>query len=98
MRKASAGAGSRAGSVQLEWMPMERRCAALPTPIADYIPHHEPFQYFAQTANPAHLPPASVDEIGHAGPANHQYDLADVWAAADAAKMPAVSPLQAAAY
>jgi phospholipase C len=64
----------------------------------DYIPHHEPFQYFTQTANPSHLAPASVDEIGHAGPANHQYDLTDFWAAADADKMPAVSYLKAAAY
>ena len=28
--------------------------------VADYIPHHEPFQYFASTANPQHLPPTSV--------------------------------------
>ena len=26
---------------------------------ADYIPHHEPFQYYPQTANPHHLPPSS---------------------------------------
>ena len=26
----------------------------------DYIPHHEPFQYYASTANPHHLPPASA--------------------------------------
>src|SRR5215831_848078 len=26
----------------------------------DYIPHHEPFQYYASTANPHHLPPASL--------------------------------------
>ena len=29
---------------------------------ADYIPHHEPFQYYASTANPHHLPPSSVDD------------------------------------
>jgi phospholipase C len=45
-----------------------------------------------------HTPPASVDEIGHAGPADHQYDLSDFWAAADAGKLPAVSYLKAAAY
>ena len=66
--------------------------------VTDYIPHHQPFQYFAQTANPSHLAPASVDEIGHAGPANHQYDLTDFWAAADADKMPAISYLKAAGY
>ena len=30
----------------------------------DYIPHHEPFQYYASTANPHHLPPASLAAIG----------------------------------
>ena len=30
----------------------------------DYIPHHEPFQYYASTANPHHLAPASVSAIG----------------------------------
>src|SRR5262249_8272106 len=33
--------------------------------INDYIPHHEPFQYYASTANPHHLPPTSVAMIGH---------------------------------
>ena len=64
----------------------------------DYIPHHEPFQYYASTANPNHTPPASVAEIGHAGPANHQYDLTDFWSAVDAHNMPAVSYLKAPAY
>jgi phospholipase C len=66
--------------------------------VVDYIPHHEPFQYYPQTANPKHTPPASIKEIGHDGPANHQYDLSDFWAAADAGKLPAVSYLKAAAY
>src|SRR5215510_8743487 len=56
--------------------------------------HHEPFHYFAQTANPAHLPPA-CDEIGHAGRANQQYDLTIFWAAADVHRLPAVSYLKA---
>ena len=47
----------------------------------DYIPHHEPFQYYASTANLQHTPPASPAEIGHDGPANHQYDLTDFWTA-----------------
>jgi len=64
----------------------------------DYVPHHEPFQYYASTANPVHTPPASAAEIGHAGPANHQYDLTDFWAAADAGTMPAVSFLKAPNY
>jgi phospholipase C len=64
----------------------------------DYIPHHEPFQFYASTANPSHTPPASVDEVGHNGPANHQYDLTDFWAAVDAHNMPAVNFLKAPAY
>jgi phospholipase C len=64
----------------------------------DYIPHHEPFQYFASTANPAHTPPSSVDAVGHAGPANHQYDLNWFWSAVDAHNVPAVSYLKAPGY
>ena len=56
----------------------------------DYIPHHEPFQYFASTANPKHLPPTSVAMIGYADQANHQYDLTDLWTALDAHNLPAV--------
>jgi phospholipase C len=64
----------------------------------DYIPHHEPFQYYAQTANPRHLPPSSVWRIGQTDQANHQYDLQDFWAALDAGRLPSVSYLKAAAY
>ena len=66
--------------------------------ITDYIPHHEPFQYYQQTANPHHLPPSSVALIGQTDQANHQYDLTDFWAAADSGHLPAVSFLKAAAY
>ncbi len=54
----------------------------------DYIPHHEPFQYYASTANPMHLPPTSVAMVGHQDQANHQYDTADFWAAADSGHLP----------
>jgi phospholipase C len=64
----------------------------------DYVPHHEPFQYFASTANPHHLPPSSTAAIGHDDQARHQYDVADFWAAADAGNLPAVSFLKAPAY
>jgi phospholipase C len=64
----------------------------------DYIPHHEPFQYYASTANPHHQPPTSVDTIGHTDRANHQYDLSDFWAAADAGHLPAVSYLKPPGY
>ena len=45
--------------------------------VADYSPHHDPFQYYASTANPAHLPPTSEAAIGRTDQANHQYDLSD---------------------
>jgi phospholipase C len=62
----------------------------------DYIPHHEPFQYYDSTANPQHLPPSSTAAIGHQGDqANHQYDLSTFWQAVDAHNMPAVSFLKA---
>lgn len=67
-------------------------------PIADYIPHHEPFQYYQSTANPLHLPPSSDAMIGKQDQANHQYDLSAFWRAADAGRMPAVAFLKAAAY
>ncbi len=64
----------------------------------DYIPHHSFFNYFASTANLAHTRPASLAEIGNAGPANHQYDLQDFYTAAAAGRLPAVSFLKAQAY
>ena len=67
-------------------------------PTQDYLPHHEPFQYYASTANPHHLPPSSVAMIGRTDAANHQYDLADFWAAAESGHLPDVSYLKAAAY
>ncbi|ATY83772.1 phospholipase [Kyrpidia spormannii] len=66
--------------------------------VTDYNPHHEPFQYYRSTANPDHLPPTSVQMIGHTDRANHQYDLTDFWAAAEAGNLPAVSFLKAANY
>jgi phospholipase C len=66
--------------------------------VTDYIPHHEPFQYYAATANPMHLPPTSVAMIGRQDQANHQYDIADFWAAADSGNLPQVSFLKAPAY
>jgi phospholipase C len=66
--------------------------------VTDYIPHHEPFQYYTSTANPHHLPPSSAAMIGKSDQANHQYDLSDFWTAADAGNLPGVSFLKAAAY
>ena len=65
----------------------------------DYEPHYEAFQYYASTANPRHLRPASVAMIGKAGDrANHQYDVNDFYAAIRAGNFPAVSFLKAPKY
>ena len=62
----------------------------------DYIPHHQPFQYYASTANPTHARPTGV--IGTTDAANHQYDINDFSAALAAGNLPAVSFLKAAGW
>ena len=65
---------------------------------ADYIPHHQPFQYYKSTWNPKHLRPNSTQMIGQTDQANHQYDTDDFYAAVNAGVMPAVSFLKAPGY
>ena len=73
---------------------------------ADYIPHHNWFQYYASTSNPQHLRPSSMKAIGHTyegngktiDPANHQYDINDFFATVRAGNFPSVSFLKAPAY
>ncbi|WP_196592641.1 phospholipase C [Pectinatus sottacetonis] len=66
--------------------------------IIDYIPHHEPFQYYGATSNIKHVRPVSVAMIGHTDRANHQYDITDFWAAAESGHLPNYSFLKAPAY
>jgi phospholipase C len=66
--------------------------------FGDYSAHHEPFQYFASTANLHHLPPSSTAMIGHTDQANHQYDLADFDTALQNGALPQVSFLKAATF
>jgi len=68
------------------------------TTKADYIPHHQPFQYYASTANPTHTRPSSTSAIGYSDAANHQYDLQDFFTAVRAGNFPAVSYLKASGY
>ena len=68
-------------------------------PKVDYIPHHQPFQYYTSTANLQHTRPTSVLMIGHNGDAaNHQYDMHDFFDAVKAGNFPAVSYLKAPGY
>jgi phospholipase C len=66
--------------------------------VQDYVPHHNPFEYYKSTANPEHLPPTSEAAIGRTDQANHEYDLSDFYATLKHGNMPAVSFLKAAAY
>ena len=68
------------------------------TKKADYIPHHQPFQYYASTTNPKHLRPSSAWAIGQSDQANHQYDSDDFFTAVQAGNFPAVSFLKAPGY
>jgi phospholipase C len=67
--------------------------------VGDYIPHHEPFQYFSTTHNLHHVQPKDPALIGtSADGANHQYDLSAFWTALGEDRLPAVTYLKAAAY
>jgi phospholipase C len=100
MLKTSLGDGSRlVSNLQLELMEVNGFVLLQTTLVLadshDYYPDDEPFQYYQSTANHHHLPPTSVAMIGHTDQANHQYDLSDFWAAAQAGNMPAVSFIKA---
>src|SRR3984957_12860246 len=65
---------------------------------AEHSPHHNPFQYYASTANPDHLAPTSLADIGYTDQANHEYDLSYFSDALDGkggATLPSVSYLKA---
>jgi phospholipase C len=65
----------------------------------DYVPHHEPFQFYPRTANPSHTRPSGKATIGFASDAaNHQYDIHDFFDALAAGNLPAVSYLKAPSY
>jgi phospholipase C len=65
----------------------------------DYIPHHEPFQFFASTENKHHVGPSDPSLIGTSSDGtNHQYDLSAFWTALGEDRLPAVTYLKAGAY
>jgi phospholipase C len=74
--------------------------------VADYVEHHEPFQYYASTSNPDHVAPSSVSQVGLSDPAgtpadaavNHQYDISWFYQALNQGYLPAVSFLKPPAY
>ncbi len=67
--------------------------------VGDYIPHHEPFQYYKSTQNPHHVAPSDPALIGTSSDGtNHQYDLSAFWTALGEGRLPSVTYLKAAAY
>jgi phospholipase C len=74
--------------------------------VQDYVEHHEPFEYYASTANPMHNAPAAVSDVGVSDPANtpidsavnHQYDMSWFSQALNAGNLPQVSFLKPPAY
>jgi phospholipase C len=64
----------------------------------DYIPHHNPFAYYASTSNPHHFAPSSIQAVGKTDQANHNYDLSVFAQAVKAKRLPSVSFLKASAY
>jgi phospholipase C len=73
----------------------------------DYVEHHQPFQYYASTANLTHARPSSIRSIGSsfeagrgkvADPANHQYDTDDFFTALDNGNLPSVTFLKAPSF
>ena len=69
----------------------QRSSTGLAGTTGDYIPHHSFFGYWASTANPMHTRPKNLQEVGNAGPANHNYDILDFEHAVQAGIFPAVS-------
>jgi phospholipase C len=78
-----------------------------PATSNDYVPHHNPFQYYPATQNLTHARPTSTASVGYTtvpgsggtvDPANHMYDAGDFYAALAAGNLPAVVYLKAPAY
>jgi phospholipase C len=74
--------------------------------VQDYVEHHDPFEFYASTANPDHVSPSSVSQVGLSDPAgtpaeeavNHQYDLSLFHQALIQGYLPQVSFLKPPAY
>jgi phospholipase C len=71
--------------------------ATVSSNVTDYVPHHQPFQFYPSTRNLSHTRPLSIASVGTSadGGANHQYDTSDFVAAVQAGNLPSVSFLKA---
>ena len=77
-----------------DWTPASVS-GGIATCVSEEDPHYTPFQYYASTLNPHHLPPSSVKAIGQSDQANHQYAITDLWNAIDAGILPSVTFIKA---
>ena len=77
-----------------DWTPASVS-GGIATCVSEEDPHYTPFQYYASTLNPHHLPPSSVRAIGQSDQANHQYAITDLWNAIDAGILPSVTFIKA---
>jgi len=89
---------SKTGNATLDCNSRQSHTSTSEIPNKDYYPDVEPFQYYNSTANPHHLPPTSVEMVGHTDQANHQYDLTHFWNASEGGNMPSVSFIKAPTY
>ena len=65
----------------------------------DYVPHHEPFQFYKSTQNLHHVQPSNPGLIGTSKDGtNHQYDLGAFWTALGEDRLPSVTYLKGSAY
>jgi len=74
--------------------------------VQDYVEHHDPFEFYESTANPDHVSPSSISQVGLSDPSgtpldeavNHQYDLSLFHQALIQGYLPQVSFLKPPAY
>ncbi len=74
--------------------------------VQDYVEHHDPFEFYESTANPDHVSPSSISQVGLSDPAgtpldeavNHQYDISLFHQALIQGYLPQVSFLKPPAY
>jgi phospholipase C len=74
-----------------DWTPASVSAGGVATCISQEDPHYTPFQYYASTANPHHLPPTDITKIGQTDQANHQYAVTDLLNVIGIDSLPAVT-------
>jgi phospholipase C len=65
---------------------------------ADYVQHHNPFQFYPSTQNTAHTRPNGIANIGFTDGAKHIYDIHDFFDSLNAGNLASVSFLKAQSY